>query len=136
MRVVVDTNIIVSSLRFGGVPRQVLEAFTRGEYSGFTSRTAMEETEEVLQRKFKVSPAEWILISEVLREMLVVVPTPDLPNVSELRDKRDLHVLSAAEQCSADFIVSGDKDLLTLGQYKGVHIITASDFLARIGLPA
>jgi putative PIN family toxin of toxin-antitoxin system len=134
MNVVLDANIIISASRFGGVPRRVLEAINKDELLGFTSATAMQETENVLLTKFKVLPSEWITISELLRNTLVVVPTHVVPEVHELRDKRDLHILAAAELCAADYIISGDKDLLALGWHKTIPIIRANDFVNAFGL--
>lgn len=133
MKVVVDTNIIISGLRFGGVPRQILEAISRGIVSGVTSATAMQEIEDVLLRKFRVTTTEWMLIAEVLRDTLSIVPTTKVLTVSNLRDKRDIHILAAAELCAADYIISGDQDILVLGQYKNIPIIKASDFMEQIG---
>ncbi len=134
MNVVVDANIIISALRFGGVPRQLLEAINKGDVAGFTSGITMQEIEEVLLRKFQVTPAEWMMIAEVLRDTLVVVPTSKVPKVTELRDTRDLHILASAELCSADYIISGDHDLLILGQYKSIPIMKASDFIEQLGV--
>ncbi len=134
MRVLLDANIIISGLRFGGAPRFILEAIDNDVCRGFTSATAIAETEEVLIVKFRVFPSEWIMISEALRNALVVIPTPVVPEVPELRSKRDLHILAAAELCAADYIVSGDKDLLALGWYKSIPIIRANDFVSAFGV--
>lgn len=129
MKLVLDANIIISGLRFDGLPRRIIEVINKGEHAGFTSGLAMAEVEEVLLRKFKVLPPEWVMVSEVLRDTLGVVPTPNLPEVPELRDQRDRHILAAAEFCNADYIISGDNDLLVLGQYENIPIITVNEFI-------
>ena len=126
MNVVLDSNIIISALRFGGPPRQIIELLQKGECVGIVSEEVMKEVEVVLFRKFKMLPSEWVLVTTVLRDFLVVVPTPELRSVPGLRDARDIHILAAAEQCAVDYVVSGDKDLLVLGHYKNIPIITAS----------
>lgn len=134
MKVVLDTNIIISGLRFSGKPRHILELISAGQHSGFTSDVAIQEIETVLLKKFKVLPAEWIMISEALRDFLTVMPIQELPQVPELWDTRDVHILAAAELCAPDCIVSGDRDLLVLNQYKNIPIIKASDFIQLIEL--
>ncbi len=131
MKIVIDANIIISALRFGGSPRKILDLANRGDVVSFTSSEVMAEIENVLISKFAVSPSEWIIIAGAIRDNLTIIPIPELPSVPELRDQRDLHVLAAAELCTADFIISGDKDLLVLGHYKNVPIITASDFIKQ-----
>jgi len=133
MKVVIDANVIFSALRFGGAPRKLFEVINTGDQIGLTSSVAMQEVEEVLLRKFRVLPPEWIMISEVLRDTLIVIPTSQLPPVPELRDTRDFHILAAAELCGADYIVSGDQDLLILGEYKNIPITKVSDVIELLG---
>lgn len=72
MRVVIDANIIISGLRFGGKPRMILELSNRGDLEGCTSNEAMSEVEETLITKFGVSTSEWLVIAEALRDSLTV----------------------------------------------------------------
>ncbi|MDO8471542.1 MAG: putative toxin-antitoxin system toxin component, PIN family [bacterium] len=131
MKVVVDANIIISGLRFGGKPRSILELANRGDLEGFTSNEAMDEVEATLMKKFGVLTPEWLVIAEALRDSLTVIPTQKLLSVPKLRDKRDLHILAAATHCLADCIVSGDKDLLVLGEYKNIQIMKVNDFFEQ-----
>ena len=134
MKLVLDSNIIISGLRFGGIPGELLELINKGDHIGVTSSVAMGEIEAVLLTKFKVLPSEWMVTSEALRDTLQIVPISFLPAVPELRDGRDLHILAAAELCAADYIISGDKDLLVLGKYKNIPIIKVGDFIKKFEL--
>lgn len=131
MRVVVDANIIISGLRFGGKPRSILELANRGDLEGFISSETMGEVEVALVTKFDVSTPEWLVIEEALRDSFTVIPTQKRLSVPKLRDKHDRHILVAATHCQADCIVSGDKDLLVLGKYKTIPIIKVSDFIGQ-----
>lgn len=127
MRVLLDTNVLVSAILFGGVPRSLLERGIRGELEVVTSPTLMDELEELLDRKFgfpaeaaRQVRAELELLAEVVRPRVV-------PRV--LRDPDDDEVLAAALTGDADVIVTGDTDLLELGSHRGVQILTPRDFL-------
>lgn len=133
MKAVIDANIIISGLRFGGAPRHILDLCSNEEIHGFSSDEALREIEAVLQSKFGVSANEWVMVQETLRDVITIVSTTDLPEVPQLRDKRDLHILAAAASCEADVIVSGDKDLLVLQHYKNIRIIDAQTLIRQLG---
>lgn len=131
MKVVIDANVIISGLRFSGLPRRLLDLCASGNIDGFTSDQAIGEIEAVLILKFHLLPQELTVITDALRNNLTVVPVMNLPSVSALRDKSDLHILAVADITAVDYIVSGDKDLLILGDYKKIPIINVNDFMER-----
>ncbi len=133
MRALLDANILISALQFGGNPLIALDAVNCGSVLGFTSSIAMQEVESILLRKFKSGPADWQVISLILRESLTIIPTPHPRKVDGLRDIRDSHILEAALLCKADYIVTGDKDLLVLTEYKGIEILSAGSFAKLLG---
>ena len=92
----------------------------------------MREVEEVFLKKFQMMPSDWIKVSVALRDIITVIPTYRLPVVPELRVKRNLHILAAAELCNAQYIITGDRDLLELGQYKTIPIIKVADSISII----
>ena len=100
-RVVLDTNVIVSALVFGGVPRQIVELIEAGLCSFFYSRDIQLEVRRVLLEKFI-----W----------------------SEERLDDDL-AIECALASNADAIVSGDSHLLHLGSYRTIRILSPRDFL-------
>lgn len=132
MNVVIDANILISGLRFGGRPRQILNLCSQGTINGFISDKALDEVKETLLTKLSVSVQEWTIIADAMQDSITIVPVIELPIVQELRDRNDLHILAAAEHCHAKVIVSGDKDLLTLKNYHNIEIMTVSDFIKHV----
>lgn len=135
MRLVVDTNLIVSGLISSGVPRQLLEAARAGAFELCTSETLLTELLSVLCRpKFANrlggrAPQD---IVEDLRRLAFVATPISVPRVVAT-DPDDDHVLAAAVASAADLIASGDRhDLLPLGSYAGMDIVTAREALERI----
>ncbi len=133
MKVLLDANILISGLRFNGAPRQVLDLCTQGKIIGLTSDKAYQEVKTALLTKFQLEPEEWLVVERGLRDTISVVPAVTIPEVAALRDKKDEHILAAAEISHADIIISGDKDLLILGSYKHIPIINVNRFLTDEG---
>ena len=136
MRAVADTNVVVSGLLWLGPPRRVLDAARNGAVSLFTSAELLAELEEVLSReKFRerlrraaVQPAD--LVTGFAALAAVVRPAAISPVV--LRDPDDDAVIACAIAASAEVIVSGDDDLLSLKRHEGIEVLKAAEFLARI----
>ena len=136
MRVVADTNIVLSGLLWRGPARQLLEAAKGGTVELFTSGALLAELEDVLQRqKFasRLAAAQAMphdLVAGYGALATVVQPISIAPVV--LRDPDDDAVLACAVAASADSIVSGDKDLLVLKKYQGIEILRAAELVSRI----
>jgi uncharacterized protein len=136
VRVVADTNTLVSGLLWHGNPRRVLEAARAGTPQLYTTAALLAELEEVLQRsKF----AQRLSLAGVTSHMLVlgyaalawlVEPAEITPVI--LADPDDDAVLACAVAARAEMIVSGDSHLLDLKDYEGILIVTATHLLARI----
>ena len=127
MRIVVDTNIVISGLFFGGYPRTIIEAINDGKCEGIASTEILIEYKEVIER-FK-GKTIYPFNNELTRSFfhkLSIIPTCSIIEAS--RDKDDNKFLECAVDGKALFIVSGDQDLLTIGIYEGIDIITAKDF--------
>lgn len=137
MRIVLDTNLLVSGIISTGLPRRLLNAAQAGVFELCTSEVLLAELLDVLGRpKFAdrliqagLSATE---IVDDLRRLARVVAPAVVPRVV-LSDPDDDQVLAAALAAGADLIASGDKrDLLPLGSYEGIAIVTAREALERI----
>lgn len=137
MRIVADTNTVLSGLLWRGPPRRLLELARERKVSLCTSLTLLAELAEVIARdKFAervraagLSAAELVQDYEHLAE--IVTPEPLPAPVS--RDPDDDHVLACALAGKAELIISGDKrHLLVLGEYQGIPIRTVSDALSGL----
>ncbi|MEI2770866.1 MAG: putative toxin-antitoxin system toxin component, PIN family [Candidatus Competibacter sp.] len=132
-RVVLDTNVYISALRF---PKSSLfylwESAIHGHYILITSPTILREFAEKLRVRFQVSDQEATdFVKRIARTATVVQPTsvPDaVPN-----DPDDNHIVACALAGKASLIVSGDKDLLRLKEYEGIPIVRPMDFLRALG---
>lgn len=140
MRIVVDTNLLVSGvISAGGLPRQLLDAAKAGGFELCTSEVLLAELLDVLSRsKFAARLAQAGLTPEgivgELRRLGVVVSTPATPPRVVPTDPDDDHVIAAALAGTADLIASGDKrDLLPMGSYAGIPIVSARVALERLG---
>ena len=131
MRVVADTNVLVSALIFpGGAPEEVYRLVLEGRIELVTSRPLLAELGRVLVEKFGWAPerAEEA-VEQVIRVAEIVIPSE---RVSEAADPADDRVLEAAAEGSAAVIVSGDGHLLELGTWRDIAIRTPAAFLAEL----
>ena len=130
MRVVVDTNALVSALLFAGVSSKLVPLWQSRSVIALVSRSILEEYLRVLSYpKFKLSAAEikHLLQEEVLPFVDVVVPRRRLRVVK--RDPSDDRFIECAVAGKASVIISGDKDLLSIGSYRKILIQTPAQFL-------
>jgi len=129
-KVVFDTNILVSALLFKGSLAGLVDLWKKGRLIPVLSRETFHEFKAVLEYpKFSLSRQEIkvIIEEEVLPYFEVVEITDTVKGIC--RDADDDKFIACAVSAAADFIVSGDKDLLDMGQYKSVRIISASVLL-------
>ena len=131
MRVVIDTNVFVSSF-FGGLPRRIIRLWERGEITWCVSADILNEYTAVLLRLGLTGEEE---LAELLRlfaggrSSLFVAKPPTLHVVE--RDRADDKFIECAVALKADVIVSGDKDLLSVGHHAGIDILTPREFINR-----
>ncbi|OHE22874.1 MAG: putative toxin-antitoxin system toxin component, PIN family [Syntrophus sp. RIFOXYC2_FULL_54_9] len=132
IRVVLDTNVLISALLFSGELGQIVEGWKTGAFVPFFSRETFDEFRRVLSYpKFSLTVQEiaTLIEDEVLPYCEIVEIGEEILRVC--RDPADDPFLSCAVAASADFIISGDKDLLTLGSFRNIPIVTATAFLQR-----
>ena len=134
MKVVLDINIFVSSFFWGGNPRKIMERIIDGKDKLFTCKEILQETATVMLRpKFKVTN-EYIThfirsIEDIANQISL---TGEIQNVC--RDSDDDKILECALLADAEYIISGDDDLLVLGEFRGIKIVTAKEYLEKPNL--
>lgn len=136
MRLVVDTNVLLSALQWQGTPHRLLEKMRGGTVGLVTSPALLEELAEVLNRpKFSSILARLELSPQtILDEIVQVAEIGTLTSLPSpiCRDPDDDAVLATALAVQADMIVSGDADLLELHEFQDVPIVTAAEAMERI----
>ncbi len=130
MRVVIDTNVLISAIFWTGKPKQILNKVRQEEITFLTSEFILEELKNVLRKAdkpFKLSEEDADRIVIAMRELAVVVKIGS--HVSVCQDENDNRVLECALDGNADCIITGDFHLLQLGSFQKINIMTVSDFL-------
>ena len=127
MRVVLDTNVIISALLFRGRPEQALIRCLGPDISFITSEHLLAEVEDVLRRKSNWDEERINGSLERLRNAADIVSPAAAVNIC--RDPDDNRILEAAVAGRADCIVSGDADLLSMKAFQQIPILTVSAFL-------
>ncbi|MBI4206913.1 MAG: putative toxin-antitoxin system toxin component, PIN family [Betaproteobacteria bacterium] len=132
MRVVVDTNVFVSSF-FGGQPREIIDRWKRGELTLCVSSDLIDEYVEVLNRL----DLEAGLMQELLEFWRSGYNLVFAAETSPLRvmkhDPDDNMLFECAVALDAKVIVTGDKAVRSVGRYMGIEVVTPAEFVARYG---
>ncbi len=130
MRLVVDTNVVASAILWGGTPRVLLQAAREKRIELFTSTPMLAELTDILgRRKFgrKIAASQLTIDQLVERFALLaaVVRPAATPRIAP--DPDDDVVIGTALAAKAEFVVTGDKALLTVGEYQSVRIVGVSE---------
>jgi putative PIN family toxin of toxin-antitoxin system len=130
-KIVVDTNILISALGWDGKPRALFMRILDGKHELILSRKQFIEIKRVLDYpKFGFSPEQKDCFLKILLRISALVETKiELDIIKE--DYSDNMLLECAIEKKAKYIVSGDRHLRKLKNYKGVKILTASEFLKK-----
>lgn len=133
MRVVVDTNVLVSALLSGAsLSAHLVELWREGRFDLVTSTEQLDELTRVTRYpkiRERLTPSLAGRLVNDLRHAAVVAER--LPVVTVCADPGDNHLLATSAVGGADFLVTGDKrHLLTLERYQTTRIITVREFLA------
>lgn len=137
MRLVLDTNVIVSALLWSGVPRQLLRTLVESDVLLFSSTPLLAELRDVLCRaKFEKRVAFLRSSSEELVDLYArcVSLVRPLPVLRLTPDPDDDLVIGTAIAAKATLIVTGDKPFLSVGTYEGGRIVTVRQALEIIAL--
>jgi putative PIN family toxin of toxin-antitoxin system len=141
VRLVVDTNILVSGSLWQGPSARLISAALRGKAQMFCSLPLLLELQETLQLpKFAARLAGRGETATSLMERFRAVCQETVPAAiippAALRDPDDLHVLACAVAVKANAVVTGDNDLLSLKSFQGIPIINVRSALEKLGIAA
>jgi putative PIN family toxin of toxin-antitoxin system len=133
LKVILDTDALVSALLFGGEPGRLVSLWEKGRVVPLVSREVLLEYVRVLgYPKFSLSAEDiQALIEEHVLPFAEMVSVPRTPRIVR-EDPGDDKFLALAAAGRADFLISGDIHLLNLERHHGVEILTPRNFLARI----
>ncbi|EKD55932.1 MAG: hypothetical protein ACD_58C00336G0002 [uncultured bacterium] len=132
MKLVLDTNILISAIIFGGKPRIIFGLIIIGKIAqGYISPVLIKELLGVLQEKFKYSNNQLVKIQKLIKNNFILLRPKDIPKII-ISDPFDNQILALAEFSRADWIISGDNHLLQLGKYKSIPIVTPHFFVDKI----
>ena len=127
MRIVVDTNVIISGVFFGGAPRQILKAIVTSKVTACATAEIVDEYLEIVDEMIsrKQGTIDRSILSPLIHSLEMIEPRT---HVELSRDPDDDKFLGCAKDAKALYIVSGDKDLLVLERFENIEIITAREF--------
>ena len=133
MKVVLDTNIWVSAIIWGGIPDQILLLREQQKITIAMSQELLDELESTFNKRKLIPKLQALSLTvptiiNLIQESVIFYPIQKL-NVRELRDADDNIILATAIAAESDVIITGDQDLLILFEYQGIAIRTAKDFL-------
>jgi putative PIN family toxin of toxin-antitoxin system len=135
IRVVLDTNIVVSSLLTpDGNPAFIFKKFLLGEIQNFTTKDLLDEVKEVLNRAKitkRMNPLEREFTLNSLEKFSEKI-NPQLTFEEIEDDPDDNRILECAVAAAAEYIISGDDHLLKLKEFRGIKIISPAEFVRLI----
>lgn len=126
-RVILDTNILISALVFGGKPEQIYNLVLEKQITTVTSNILIAELIEILNKKFNFNFERIQQLERIIKKHFVIVYPSEVIRI--VRDEDDNRVLEAAIEGKCDYIITGDKDLLDLEVYKKIKIFTPNQFI-------
>ncbi|MBS1250615.1 MAG: hypothetical protein MAG431_02209 [Chloroflexi bacterium] len=139
-RVVLDTNVFISGMMgVSSPPRQIIEAWMDGTFTLVTSLYLIKELTHVLtyphiaERLRLSDPEIETILAALISRAELVSGELELPGVT--RDPKDDPVVACAVEGKADYVVSGDQDLLVLRDYENILMITPSQFIELLSSP-
>jgi len=132
LKVVLDSNIVISALFFGGKPRKILNLILKKEIIGLTSPYIIFELKDVLRRrKFNIDEEKIEEVGKLLKKKFQIIsPTVQVNIIKDYHP--DNKILALAIEAKADFLITGDKKhILPLKWIQKTLIVTAEEFLNK-----
>ena len=129
-QVVIDTNVVVSAILFGGTPGKLIPLWKTGQIKPCISKEILDEYMRVFAYpRFNLSEKEieYLIYQEILPFFHVIEVKPGPLIIKQ--DPSDDHFIRCAESSGSNIIISGDRHLISLKNYGKIKIISPSEFL-------
>lgn len=129
-KVIIDTNVWISAIFWGGKPRQVIEAWIDNRFSLIISSPLRRELYKTIEKKAKVLKLfpdyalKWL---EIISQRAILIHPKE--KIEICRHSKDNMLLEASVEGKVDYLVTGDKDLLTIKTFKNTKILKPARFL-------
>lgn len=127
VRVILDTNVFLSGLLFGGTPEKILQHWIKRDFNLFISPTLKAEIINKLTNKFEATELFTLTLSNLIdTHSKKFIPKQ---KITICKNTSDNFLFELAEESEADYIVSGDKLVQDIKIYKNMKIISPKEFL-------
>lgn len=127
MKIVVDTNVVISGIFFGGVPRKIVEAVADGAIDAYATAEILDEYMGIIASMLERKQGR--INQSILSPLFSAIKIIETESRIEVcRDPDDNKFIECAVDAKALYIVSGDNDLLDIKEYDGICVITAKEF--------
>lgn len=125
MKVIVDTNVLISGIFWGGIPFKILKLWQEDKFSILASESILKEYLEVINRLDKGGIVEKLFKDWVLENIEII---KNKNNIHYSRDIKDDKFVQAGLSGGAKYLITGDKDLLVLEKVGGLTILKPAEF--------
>ena len=127
MNIVIDTNVIISGIFFGGYPRKILETVADKQISAYATTEIINEYYEIIDEmiKRKQGRINNSVLSQLVSKLKIIQSSS---SVNICRDSDDNKFIECAIDANALYIISGDKDLLDIQKFNNIQIVNAKSF--------
>ena len=130
MKILIDTNILISGLYFHGLPKKLLSEIDFEKFNLCVNEEIINEYTEKIDKKF--SKSKYILDKDLRQKIFSSFKNFEIKSDLKIcRDPDDDKFINCAIDAEAIYIVSGDNDLLTIKNFAGIEIVTAREFYEK-----
>ena len=128
MKVVLDTNVLIDGFRDEySYEKRIIDAIIKGEIEGFANRQTVQENKLILRRLID-SPDYEQELNDFFSQVNLVV---NRHNIHVVSDPEDNKILESAVEAKADYLITNDRDLLEMNDFRGIKITRAADFWVK-----
>jgi putative PIN family toxin of toxin-antitoxin system len=128
VRALFDTNVLLAAFLTEGVCEKLLTRARKRHFDLITCPFILQEFERILAKKFSATKSERETALALISDAASDIVHPSAIPAGACRDSDDDNVLACAMEAAAEYLITGDKDLLHMRTYKGIRILTPRDF--------